>query len=159
MKRVVIITVSDNCHRGVQRDESGPALADTLAQAGWVAEHAATVPDDIASIRNEFCCVSRRMNPDLLVSTGGTGISPRDVTPEAVRPLLDKELPGLAELMRLKGFPETPRAALSRSLAGVMGKTLVLCLPGSPRGAVQSIQAVLEVLPHAVDLVKGHTGH
>jgi molybdenum cofactor synthesis domain-containing protein len=96
---------------------------------------------------------------DLIVTTGGTGLAPRDVTPEAIRPLLEKEIAGLPELMRLRGLESTDFAALSRSLAGTRGATLILSLPGSPKGATQSLQAVLNILPHAVDILHGKTAH
>jgi molybdenum cofactor synthesis domain-containing protein len=117
----------------------------------------ATVPDSISEIQEAI----RQLAPisDLILTTGGTGISEMDVTPEAVAPLLEKEIPGLGELMRFRGLEKTEYASLSRSLAGALGQCLILCLPGSPKGAVESLEAVSSVLPHAIQLLKGDTEH
>jgi len=156
--RATVITVSDSCSAGLREDLSGPALAQVLSAEGWEVGGTSVVPDETEAIARE---VRRIVSDvvDLVVLTGGTGISARDVTPEAVRPILDKEIPGLAELMRLRGLEKTEKAALSRSLAGCLGRSLVLCLPGSTKGAVESLTAVLGLLPHAVDLLQGKTGH
>lgn len=157
--KAAVVTISDGCHRGEREDNSGEALCKALAADGWTVTETGLVPDEIDEIQQCILGWTRRGEVSLIVSTGGTGLGPRDVTPEAVMPLLDKDAVGLAELIRLRGLEHTPLAALSRSVAGVVRKTLVLCLPGSPRGAVQSWQAVAEVIPHAVEIARGRTRH
>lgn len=156
--RAAVITVSDGCAAGAREDLSGPSLARLLSENGWEVVGVVVVPDEIEAIRP---AVQRRVadSVSLIVLTGGTGLSHRDVTPEAIRPILDKEIPGFGELMRLRGLEQTERAVLSRSLAGSVTNSLVLCLPGSAKGAVQSLSAVLNLLPHAIDLLEGRTGH
>ncbi len=151
--KAAVLTISDRCSRGEQQDLSGPALVALLERHGWTVTARATVPDEIPEIRAALEAL--RADAAMIVTTGGTGLSPRDVTPEAVRPLLDKEIPGLAEKMRRDGLAKTPHATLSRSLAGVRQDALVLCLPGSQKGAVDSLHSVLEVLPHAVEIIGG----
>lgn len=155
-----IITISDGCSLGTREDLSMPALRDLLLSEGWEIARTAVVPDDIESIQRAVLdsCQGPEHN-DVVVTTGGTGVTLRDVTPEAVRPLLDKEIPGLGELMRLKGLQNTDYAVLSRSMAGSIGQSLVLCLPGSPKGATESLQAVMHLIPHVVDLLHGRTKH
>ena len=157
--KAVVLTVSDGCFHGQRPDLSGQALAKQLRDAGWEVAANRIVPDETADIQEQVLACSDSDDINLLVATGGTGLGPRDVTPEAVRPLLTKEASGLAELMRLEGLKKTPFAALSRSLAGARGQTLILCLPGSPKGATESLDAVLKLLPHAVDLLQGRTRH
>lgn len=157
MRKAALITISDGCAAGTREDVSGPSLARLLSENGWEVAGIAIVPDEIEAIRREVKKATGSAR--LIILTGGTGISLRDVTPEAVRPILDKEIPGFGELMRLRGLEQTEKAALSRSLAGCIGTSLVLCLPGSAKGATQSLAAVLSLLPHAIDLLEGRTGH
>ena len=157
--RAAIITISDGCSAGTRCDSTMPLLRDTVQSKNWHVVRTATVPDRVEEIQVLIATLCRNAEADVVITTGGTGVAQRDVTPEAVRPLLDKEIPGLAELMRLKGFQQTEFAALSRSLAGCIGKSLVLCLPGSPRGARESLEAVIHLIPHTVDLLRGQTEH
>jgi molybdopterin adenylyltransferase len=157
LMRAAVLTVSDRASAGAMADESGPAVHRLLAEAGFEVSEVAVVPDERARIA-EFL-EAAALAHELVVTTGGTGLGPRDVTPEATRPLLDYEVPGLAELMRAEGLRSTPMAALSRSLAGVRGRSLIINLPGSVRGATESLAAIVPVLRHAVGLLSGDAGH
>lgn len=150
--RCCVLTVSDRASRGTYADESGPLLAALLAARGWTVEESAVVPDEKESIRE---AVHQWMDAaDLIIVTGGTGIAARDVTPEALRPLLDKELPGFGELMRAEGLKHTRKAALSRSFAGTRKNLLLIAVPGSPKGAAESLGAVLDLVPAVLALLK-----
>jgi molybdenum cofactor synthesis domain-containing protein len=156
--KVGILTVSDRGFKGIYVDDSGPALRAAIETHGWTPTKAALVPDERAQITRTFMEWSDVLNLELILSTGGTGLGPRDVTPEATRAVLDKELPGFAELMRMKGLEHTPFSALSRAVAGVRKETLIINLPGSPRGAVESLEAIQHLIPHAVRTIRGD-GH
>jgi molybdopterin adenylyltransferase len=156
--RAAVVTVSDGVARGTRDDASGRAVAGALEAAGFVVERREVVPDDRAAIEELLRSLAEGGIP-LVVTTGGTGLGPRDVTPEATRAVIEREAPGLAEEMRAAGRGSTPFAALSRGLAGSRGTTLVLNLPGSEGGATQSLSAVLPAIPHALDLLGGHTAH
>jgi len=150
-----ILTVSDRSARGERPDLSGPALADAVRARGWSASRADILPDErqtIASALRDWCA---RGDLDVILTTGGTGFAPRDVTPEATRDVLEREAPGLAEAIRAESRQVTPHASLSRGLAGIRGKTIIINLPGSPKGAVESLQVVADVLEHAVQLLGG----
>ena len=157
--KAAVITISDGCYHNKREDTSGQKLSQMLTENQWEVVSTHIVPDELSLIQERILDVSQDAEIDLIVTTGGTGLAPRDVTPEAIRPLLEKEIEGLPELMRLRGLESTDFAALSRSLAGTREETLILSLPGSPKGAAQSLRAVLKVLPHAVDILHGRTTH
>ena len=151
--RAQVITVSTRAAAGVYPDEAGPALADRLSGAGFEVGEVVVVPDGrelVEAAIREACT-----HVDLVVTTGGTGLHPKDETPEATQAVIDRHAPGLAEAMRAASLAATPMAVLSRGIAGIRGRTLVLNLPGSPRAAVENLAAVEKVLPHAVDQLHG----
>ena len=153
--RVVILTISDSVSRGVRGDASGPALRERCLQLGWDVVAQAVLPDEPASIRERLVSLVNDGAAELILTTGGTGIGPRDSTPEATTEACQKLLPGIPEVMREYGRKKNPRAALSRAVAGIRGNVLIVNLPGSPRGAVESLDAVAELLPHALEVLRG----
>jgi molybdopterin adenylyltransferase len=153
--RVSIVTVSDSVSTGKREDLSGKSLAEKCAELGWEVISRSVVPDDEMLIRTQLLALAESGKLDAVLTTGGTGVGPRDVTPEATAAVVTRQIPGLAELMRQTGLQKTRNAALSRSIAGVRGECLIINLPGSPRGAVESFEAIAQLLPHTVDVLHG----
>jgi molybdopterin adenylyltransferase len=159
MITVAILTVSDSAVAGTREDISGPAVAQRCRELGWAVEVQEAVPDEEAVIARAIQEWADRPVALLILTTGGTGVAPRDVTPEATRLVLHRELPGIAELMRSQGLEQTPFSVLSRALAGTRNRSLVVNLPGSPSGALHSLRAIENLVPHVIDLLGGHTEH
>ncbi len=151
--RIGIITVSDRSARGERLDESGPTLENAIIQQGWLVIRTTILPDDVAQLISTLIEWSDGGEMDVILTTGGTGFSPRDITPEATQAVIQRSAPGMAEAMRLASLRITPHAMLSRAIAGIRSKTLILNLPGSPKGALENLAVVLPVLPHAVQLL------
>jgi len=154
-----VLTISDSSAAGTRPDRSGPAVRERLEQLGWSVPLLEIIPDDAAAISARLAALADAGEVAAIFTTGGTGLGPRDVTPEATRAVLDREIPGFGELMRSEGRRHTPLAALSRAVSGARGSVLIVNLPGSPKGAVQSIDAVAQLVPHVLDLLQGKTGH
>ena len=157
MMTAAVVTVSDSSARGERADLSGPATAEVLRQHGFDVMVQRIVADDQGEIEGALAQLAEQVQ--LVVTTGGTGIAERDVTPEATRAVCARLIEGIPEKMRAEGVARTPFAVLSRGVCGVRGHTLILNLPGNPKGAVDSLYSVIHILPHAVDLLAGKTGH
>lgn len=152
-----VLTVSDSCSRGEKADLSGPAVAEALEHRKFQVVRREIVPDEQPAIQEKL--IELCSSAGLVVTTGGTGIAPRDVTPEATRAVCDRLIEGIPEQMRASGFRKTRLALLSRAVCGVRGTSVILNLPGSPKGALESLGSVIDLLPHALDLLAGKTGH
>ena len=154
--RVAILTVSDTRSQHLRADTATPLIRRVLEEAGFTVSDAAVVPDERAQIQQRLIDCADRLHASLVVTTGGTGFGPRDVTPEATRDVIEREAPGLAEAMRASTAGRSPWAWLSRATAGLRGRTLIINLPGHPQGAEECLRAVLPLLPHAFEMIAGH---
>jgi molybdopterin adenylyltransferase len=153
--RVAVLTVSDSVSRGQRQDRSGPAVAERCRALGWQVVSCEVVSDDRDTLEKGLLALAASDSVDVVLTTGGTGVGPRDTTPEATAAVCEKILPGFGELMREKGREKNPRAVLSRAVAGVCKRAVIVNLPGSPRGAVESLDVVADLLPHAVEVLRG----
>jgi molybdenum cofactor synthesis domain-containing protein len=153
--RVAVVTISDSVSSGKSEDRSGPAVVARCKELGWQVASSHLLPDDRAAIVTLLKKTADANEADVILTTGGTGVGPRDVTPEATLAVVERLIPGFGEHMRLEGSKKTPRAILSRAVAGIRATTIIINLPGSPRGAVESLDAIAEFLPHAVSILHG----
>ena len=156
--RIGILTVSDRSSRGERADLSGPALQALIEDQGWTITRFDVVPDELQEIKNKLIRWSDADQLDLVLTAGGTGFSPRDITPEATAEVVERQAPGLAEAMRAESLKITPHAMMSRASAGIRGRTLIVNLPGSPKAAVENFNVILPVVEHAVELLSGDPG-
>jgi len=157
--RAKILVLSDAAAGGRREDRSGPAVRELLEGRGWAVKALEVLPDDADRIKATLVAWTEGDDCDAIFTSGGTGLGPRDVTPEATLAVVDKQVPGLAELMRAEGVKKTRMAALSRGIVGARKGKLIVNLPGSPRGACESLESIIELLPHAINLLHGHTEH
>jgi len=153
--RAGVVTVSDKGYAGEREDASGPLLAELLRKMGAEVVHQAIVPDERAEIEHVLIALADEAHVELVVTTGGTGPAPRDVTPEATRAVIEREMPGLAEVLRFEGYRQTALAVISRGVAGLRGQTLIVNLPGSPKAVRQGMETLAPILPHAIRMLRG----
>jgi molybdopterin adenylyltransferase len=153
--KIAVITISDTVARGEREDASGPAVVARCQELGWTVASNHLVADDTFEIQTVLRRLTDEEKMDLILTTGGTGLGPRDVTPEATQAIADKMIPGFAEEMRRKGLEKSPRAILSRSSAAIRGTTLILNFPGSPKGAVESLDAIAPLIVHSIQIIHG----
>lgn len=153
---ISVMTVSDRCSRKICEDKSGPLISELLSDMAETAEYV-IVPDEKEEISRELIRLSDEVKSDIIFTTGGTGFAPRDVTPEATKAVIEKDVPGIPEAIRAKSLEITPKAMLSRATAGIRGKTLIINLPGSPKAVRESLEVVMPVLKHAVETLSGDT--
>lgn len=156
---VAILTISDSAVAGTRGDVSGPKLQERVRQLGWTVAETAVLPDERDQIAAKLRQVADAGQVSVILTTGGTGVALRDVTPEATRDVIERDIPGLAELMRMESRKFTPNAVLSRGVVATRGRTLIANLPGSPKGAVECLDIISKLVPHIVDLIEGRTEH
>lgn len=156
MINFAILCVSDRCSAKICEDKSGPLICDIVSSLGKTVAYE-TVPDEINEIKKALINMSDHICADIVFTTGGTGFAPRDVTPEATREVIQKEVPGIPEAIRAKSLEITPKAMLSRAIAGIRNQTLIINLPGSPKAVRESLEVIVPVLEHAVETLKGNT--
>ncbi len=159
MINAAVVTISDSCYEKTRRDVSGPAVSERLEQMGWTVLATEILPDEQHLIADRLRALADGGKVSAIFTTGGTGVSRRDITPEALRAVIGKEIPGFGELMRSRGLQHTALASLSRSMAGTRGSTLIVALPGSPKGAIESLNAIVDLVPHVLELLRGETAH
>jgi molybdopterin adenylyltransferase len=159
MIRIAVLTISDSSAAGTREDLSGPALGQRVQELGWTVAARRVLPDEVMEIAKVLVELAEGGEVDVILTSGGTGLALRDVTPEATRAVAHREVPGFGELMRAEGLKTTPMAPLSRGGAATRGPVLIVNLPGSPRGAIDSLNVVAGLIPHAVDLLHGRTQH
>ena len=155
MIRTAILTISDSCSKGTRQDLSGQTIVDMLNESKFLITQQKIVPDDSQKIANELIHFSDNESIDMVLTTGGTGLGPNDVTPEATASISDKHVPGIGEIIRSEGFKKTPNAVLSRGIACIRKNTLIINLPGSPKGVRESLEVILTVIPHAIEMMHG----
>lgn len=150
-----VLTISDKGSRNERKDESGPAVSELLLSIGAQTAFYEIIPDEKDVIEKKLVDYADRLKLDLIVTTGGTGVSPRDLTPDATRAVIDREIPGFAEAMRMESFKKTPHALISRAVAGIRGNSLIINLPGSPKGATENLSFVIKAIPHTIAKLQG----
>lgn len=155
MIKTAILTMSDKGSRGERADGTGPAIRKELEDKVYSIEYYKMIPDEKLEIEKELIYLCDEVKVDLILTNGGTGFSQRDVTPEATSNIIEKYVPGIGEAMRMKSLQITPKAMLSRGIAGIRGKTLIINLPGSPKGAVENLQFIIPAIPHGIEILKG----
>ncbi len=155
MITVALIIASDTRSRGINKDETIPVVSDFLKKQGWKLIDTCIVPDDFDKLEHKMLYYADQLKVDLILTSGGTGFSRRDVTPEATRAVIEREAPGFGEIMRVEGFKITPNSILSRETAGIRGNTLIINLPGNPRGVVESLDIIKKAIPHSIEIIQG----
>ena len=153
--RTAILTVSDMCSQGKRADKSGQTIEEMLPKDTFEVCEKIIIPDDYETITKTLRCFSDEQSVDIVLTTGGTGFGPRDVTPEATTAVCDRKVPGFAEILRSEGFKKTPNAVLSRGVSGMRDNTLIINLPGSPKAVRECLEIILDILPHAVAMMRG----
>lgn len=155
MYKVAVLTISDKCSKGQREDTSGKIVQELAVKLPAEVIKYEVIPDELNLIKEKLIDYSDKLKVDLILTNGGTGFYRRDITPEATKEIIEKEVPGIPEAMRFEGFKITKRAMFSRGIAGIRGKTLIINLPGSPKGAKESLETILEYLPHGLDMIPG----
>lgn len=155
MYKVVVLTISDRCSRGEREDESGKVIQELIKNLPLNIVKYEIIPDELELIKKKLIKYADKLKVDLVLTDGGTGFTPRDVTPEATKAVIDKEVPGIPEAMRSECFKLSPRAILSRAVAGIRGRTLIINFPGSPKAVKESLEVIMDIIVHALDMIAG----